>query len=153
MDPKESLFRIFFVISEAACVSAATFLSVKIYFVVRRHINQIQALQLQQVTQNGVTANAGRPRKYAIAAVYVYLVFLVCYLPHTCVLWYRTSESSYVVKILPFFYYDACVCQFIFKSSDLLLEDKTGSTRYHRHTAENDSGTIEASFSLRRTRL
>ena len=53
----------------------------KIYVAVRRHRNQIQALQVQQVAQNGQIANAARLRKSAVSAFYVYLVFLFCYLP------------------------------------------------------------------------
>ena len=56
----------------------------KIYFAVRRHRNQIQALQVQQVAQNGQIANAARLRKSAVGVFYVYLVFLLCYLPEFC---------------------------------------------------------------------
>ena len=53
----------------------------KIYAAVRQHRNQINALQVQQVVQNGDMANATRQRKTAVATFYVYIVFLVCYLP------------------------------------------------------------------------
>jgi len=53
----------------------------KIYFAVRRHRYQVQA---QQVAQNGQLANAARLRKSAVAVFYVYLVFLLCYLPKIC---------------------------------------------------------------------
>ena len=53
----------------------------KIYAAVRQHRNQINALQVQQVVQNGDMANAARQRKTAVATFYVYIVFLVCYLP------------------------------------------------------------------------
>ena len=56
-----------------------------IYFTVRRHTNQIQALQVQ-VAQNGEMANVAQLRKSAVSTFYVYLVFLVCYLPNFCVL-------------------------------------------------------------------
>ena len=54
----------------------------KIYAVIRRHANQINALQ--QSAQNEDVANVARLRKTAVATFYVYLVFLVCYLPIFC---------------------------------------------------------------------
>ena len=53
----------------------------RIYFILRRHKNQIQALQIQQTAQSGEMANFASLRKSAIGTFYVYLVFLVCYLP------------------------------------------------------------------------
>ena len=53
----------------------------KIYFAVRRHRNQVQAMQ---VAQNDQIANAARLRKSAVSVFYVYLVFLLCYLPKIC---------------------------------------------------------------------
>ena len=52
---------------------------------VRRHINQIQALQVQQTRQNDEMANAARLRKSAVGTFYVYLVFLLCNLPQFCI--------------------------------------------------------------------
>ena len=54
----------------------------KIYLVLRRHKNQIQALQAQQTAQNSEMAtNFARLRRSAVGTFYVYLFFLVCYLP------------------------------------------------------------------------
>ena len=53
----------------------------KIYAAVRHHTNQINALQVQQVAQNGEIAMAARQRKTAVATFFVYVVFLACYLP------------------------------------------------------------------------
>ena len=44
--------QVVFGITVLACVIAATFFSVRIYFSVRRHLNQIQVQQLQQASQN-----------------------------------------------------------------------------------------------------
>ena len=55
-----------------------------IFFVVRRHRIQIQALQVQPVTQNGQMANAARLKKSAVGVFYVYLVFWLCYGPMFC---------------------------------------------------------------------
>ena len=56
----------------------------RMYFTVRHHANEIQVLQMQ-VAQNSQIESAARKRKSAISMFYVYLVFLVCYLPQYCV--------------------------------------------------------------------
>ena len=66
------------------CFISTTIIYFKIYLAVRRHTNQIQALQVQQLAQNGELANIARQRKSAVTTFYVYLVFLVCYLPVYC---------------------------------------------------------------------
>ena len=73
-----------FVISGVTCLVVSAMLYFKIYFAVRRHRNQIQALQVQQVASNDQIANAARLRKSAVNIFYVYLVFLLCYLPQIC---------------------------------------------------------------------
>ena len=85
-----SSFSIIFV----ACLITAAFLNYKIYMAVRCHAYQIQALQVQQVAQNGEVANVGRVRKSAVATIYIYLVYLVCYLPNTSRLWITAITSS-----------------------------------------------------------
>ena len=83
--PKTIIFVIFATIL-FACLSALAFLNYKIFVAVRRHEHQIQTLRVQQIAQNIEMANDGRVRNYAVTAIYVYLVFLVCYLPNTCIL-------------------------------------------------------------------
>ena len=80
----------------AACIIITAFLNYKIYEAVRRHANQIQAFQVQQPAQNGEMANVGRLKKSAVTTAYVYLVFLLCYLPKSCTSWIKaiTHESS-----------------------------------------------------------
>ena len=53
----------------------------RIYFVLRRHKNQIQALRVQPIEQNGEMGSFSSLSKSAAGTFYVYLVFLVCYLP------------------------------------------------------------------------
>ena len=55
----------------------------RMYFTARHHANQVQVLQMQ-VAQNSQIESTARKRKSAISMFYVYLVFLVCYLPHYC---------------------------------------------------------------------
>ena len=57
----------------------------RMYFTVRHHANEIQVLQMH-VAQNSQIESAARKRKSAISMFYVYLVFLVCYLPKYCVI-------------------------------------------------------------------
>ena len=69
------------------CVVTTGLLYSKIYTAVRHHTKQIHrdALQVQQATQNEDMANATRLKKSSLATFYVYFVYLVCYLPISCV--------------------------------------------------------------------
>ena len=58
-----------------------TLVYVRVYLAVRRHKNQIQALQIQNAVQTGEIANSASLIKSAVGTFYVFLVFLVCYLP------------------------------------------------------------------------
>jgi len=74
-----------FAIIGGMCLAVSAALYFKIYFIVRRHRVQIQALQIQQVTQNGEEmANIARLRGSAIGTFYVYLLALLCNLPQFC---------------------------------------------------------------------
>jgi len=120
----------------SACVITTTFLNYKIYVAVRRHAHQIQALQVQQVAQNEEMANDGRLRKSAVTTVYVYLVFLVCYLPQTCMLWINAitleSRINSVINMVNLY----TVTLVLFNSSldplIYLLEYERHSTQCHR---------------------
>ena len=54
---------------------------IRIYLAVRRHKNQIQVLQVQQVAQASEVVIFCSLVKSAVGTFYVYLVFLLCYLP------------------------------------------------------------------------
>ena len=86
--PKDIMYE-GFVIIEAACIITVTSLSAKLYLTLRRHINQIQ---IPQVAQNSQGESVQRKRKSAMASLYVYLVFIVCYLPNTCSLFISIPE-------------------------------------------------------------
>ena len=53
----------------------------KIFKVVKPHTNEIQ---VQQDAQNDETTNFARLRKSAAFSFYVFLVFVICYLPGYC---------------------------------------------------------------------
>ena len=70
---------------EVFCLITTALLFYKLYLAVRHHANQIDVLQVQQEAQNGEMANAARLKQSAVGTFYVYLVFLVCYLPMNCI--------------------------------------------------------------------
>ena len=59
---------------------------IRIYFSVHRHKNQIHGLQVQQAARNDEIANLTSHVKSAFGIFYVFLLFLICYLPHCIVL-------------------------------------------------------------------
>ncbi len=81
-----------------------TFVYIRIYFTVRRHNDQIRALQVQQEPQNGEMANFANLIKSAVGVFYVYLVFLACYLPYfTCLAAVNAYGHSAALKRVWFF--------------------------------------------------
>ena len=76
---------IMFAARDAVCFITTGFLHYKIYASVRHHTDQIQALQAQEEAQNREMKNAVRLRKTALATLYIYFVFLACYVPMFCV--------------------------------------------------------------------
>ena len=65
---------LFISIGTGICLLVTTVVYIKIYLAVKRHKNQIQALQVQN-------PNFASLIKSAVSTFWVYLVFLVCYLP------------------------------------------------------------------------
>ena len=98
--PKNIIYVVFGILL-FVCALTVTLFSFKTYSAARGQINQIQIMELtvQQVTQNGEMAIVERLRKFAMAAIYVSHVFVVCYLPNMCILWTIaiTSEPINVV--------------------------------------------------------
>ena len=82
-----SIIYVIFAIIDVGCLITVSLLSYNIYMVIRQHQQHIQALQVQQLAQNGEMANVGRLRKSAVTAIYVNLMFVLCYLPNICILW------------------------------------------------------------------
>ena len=83
-----------FAIIVVVCLVLLAVLYCKIYLVVRRHRNQIQALQVHQVAPNGEMTNVVWLRKSALGTFYIYLLFLACYLPQSCSLAFITIYGS-----------------------------------------------------------
>ena len=80
--PKNIMF-VYYAIRNFSCIIIATSLSVKLKQTLRRHITQIQ---IPQEAQNRQVESVQRNGKSAMASLYVYLVFIICYLPSICVL-------------------------------------------------------------------
>ena len=76
---------IILVLVESVCYLTTALFYFKIYLAVRHHSNQIHVLQAQLAQNNeGDMSNTTRERKAAVGTFYVYLGFLICYLPSTC---------------------------------------------------------------------
>ena len=63
-------------------VLVTTLVYIRIYLAVRRHKNQIQALQVQHAAQSDEMANFASLVKSAFGVFYVYLLFVDRYCPH-----------------------------------------------------------------------
>ena len=80
-----------------ACVITTTTVYWRIYLAIKSHKNQMETIQLQgtrEVSQHGNMANFASIRKSATGVFYVYLVFLVCYLPHFLLLLIHTPRFT-----------------------------------------------------------
>ena len=75
------IYELVMVICVTVGLVITTMVYIRIYLAVRRHKNQIQVLQVQQVAQEGEVAVFSGLVKSAVGTFYVHLVFLLCYLP------------------------------------------------------------------------
>ena len=98
----QKIMYVSFVIIESAPIITATSLSVKLYLTLRRDINKFQ---VPQVAQNDQVESVQRKRKSAMTSLYVYLVFMACYLPNICRLFITAAipEPRIDVKRLSFY--------------------------------------------------
>ena len=99
-----STLQVVFAIIDIACQITATFLTFKIYWAVKIHV-QAMELSAQQVAQNGEMVNVVRLRRFTSLAVHVYFVFMFCYLPNTCFSWVITITSERSTTITMFHRY------------------------------------------------
>lgn len=94
-----SIAFVIFVIIEIVCLIATTLAAYKIYIVLKRHKNEIQA-QRQQVAQNDNMLNTVRITKSAQCTVYIYLVFWGCYLPYIIIMITEMCLSNTTMEAL-----------------------------------------------------
>ena len=90
------------IITRGTCFVVSGILNCYIYGIVRRHANQIQSIQVHGNAQDNPpdVANSRRMRKSMFTTVYVYLLFLLCYLPNISVLWFISSSPSLITKVV-----------------------------------------------------
>ena len=75
-------------VNMTVCLILVVIVYWRIYIVLKRHKNQMEELQIQEVqqgVQNGDLSNFLKLRKSALGTFYVCVVFLICYLP-SCIL-------------------------------------------------------------------
>ncbi|XP_020614579.1 melanocortin receptor 5-like [Orbicella faveolata] len=90
------------------CVICTAIIYCKIYITVRRHSKEINGLQVpQQEERNGERVNAARQRKSAVGTFYIYLVFLICYLPEYCrlLLTILLLHNANTIPMVRFYYF------------------------------------------------
>ena len=115
------------------CLLTTTLLNYKIYVAVRHQANQIQALQVQQEAQNGEMANAARLRKFAFGTFFIYITFMVCYLPNTCrLVIFMISGTSTTMNVLRYY-----AMTLIFLNSSLNPLIYCWKMRHIRHAVMN----------------
>ena len=77
--------------------------NIRIYLTVRRHKNQIHSMEIRDEAQSEELKNFIVLIKSTVGIFYVYLVFLICYLPYRiCMAVIRIYGSSIVLKKLFF---------------------------------------------------
>ena len=84
--------------------------NIRIYLTVRRHKNQIHSMEIRDEAQSEELKNFIVLIKSTVGIFYVYLVFLICYLPYRiCMAVIRIYGSSIVLKKLFFSHWLAYV--------------------------------------------
>ena len=99
--PKNIMYVIFVVVL-STCIVNVTSLNVKLSLTLRRHINQIHVPQVAQTNQGEIVQGK---RKSAMASLFVYLVFIVCYLPNICTLSIITAVSEPRIDVQHLWFY------------------------------------------------
>ena len=108
-----------------------TMVYIRIYLAARRHKNQV--LQVQQVAQTCEISNFANLIKCAVGIFYVYLVFLVCYLPYVIgLVAIEIVGSGITVKKLHYF-----SLTFVFLNSSLNPVIYCWKMRHIRHAVIN----------------
>ena len=81
-----------------------TVVYIGIYVAVKTHKNRIQAQQVREAAENGEMANFASLIKSAVGILYVYLAFLICYVPlFIYLIVFAYQRPDYLLKtILPF---------------------------------------------------
>ena len=74
------------VFTTLGCLVAIAIIYLKLYVVLKHHIMQVQALNINLDSQTTVAIeDTARQKKCTVAIFYLYLTLLICYLPNTCI--------------------------------------------------------------------
>ena len=76
----------------ACCFVSTAIVYIRIYLVVQRHKNQMESLQMQEVQRFASL------RKSAIVVFYVYLVYLLCYLPQSILMAINANHEPSIAE-------------------------------------------------------
>ena len=89
-----------YAVFDSACLVTSAILYCKIYAVMRHHMKEIRAQNVRKEAQSGeMVGSVARLRKSTVSTFYIYLLFIVCYLPNTCIYIAATiSGSTPVIK-------------------------------------------------------
>ena len=89
---------------------AIAIIYVKLYVVLKHHIMQLQAININLDSQTTVAIeDTARQKKCAVAIFYLYLTLLICYLPNTCIA-LMVVVDAYVPASEVILFSDALVC-------------------------------------------
>lgn len=121
--PINELIRVVLAVVMGLCFICTAIVYCKIYITVRRHTSQINVLQVpQQETRNEQLANEARQRKSAVGTFFIYLVFLICYLPEYCrLLLLLLLHNPYGSNPMIIFYYFSWTLLFLNSSLNPLV--------------------------------
>ena len=127
------IYFLIIVISGVVGLGIATMTYIKIYLAVRRHKNQIQALQIQRVAQAGEVAIFSSLVKSAVGTFYVYTVFVLRYLAFL-ISWVAKEVNSSSI-VLRGFYLFALTLEYLNSSLNPVIY--CWKMRHIRHAVMN----------------
>ena len=85
------------------CLVAIAIIYVKLYVVLKHHIMQDQARNINLDSQTTVAIeDTARQKKCTVAIFYLYLTLLICYLPNTCIVLMIVVDASFPYEIIHF---------------------------------------------------
>ena len=92
----QKVYQLIFSIMVVTGLILTTIVYTRIYFIARRHKNQIQSLQIRQVEQTSEMARFTKLVHSAVSVFYVYILLLACYSPF--IICIGIDNSSVVTK-------------------------------------------------------
>ena len=100
-NPLRVSLRVIELVVVTVCLILVVIVYWRIYIVLKRHKNQIQSLQIQEVqqgVQNGTLSSFSKVRKSAHGTFYVCIVFLICFLPSYIISFLLLSRSLNLIS-------------------------------------------------------